>query len=452
MSKNSLLNHSLKIIIAVHHFPPTFKGGAEWRAHRTARWLQSQGHQVKVICVESIDDTATANLRWQDDTFDTIAVRRLFLNLAQAPDPVRWEYDNPWVEAHLAAYLAEEQPDIFHLISGYLMTAGAIKAAKALNIPITLTLTDFWFLCPRITLQRTSGQVCTENTSMDCVRCEVEKRRRFRLPAEKAPALMNVMWSGAQAFPTVSKRISQVDERQEVLRAALGQVDVAICPSQFLKERYDSQGFKAGQMRFLRQGLVHIPPSPLKKSASSRLRIGYIGQIAPHKGVQVLVEAFRKLENGSSQALLKLYGDVQQFPDFYQKLQALARNHQDIQFLGTFDNQQISEIYREIDVLVVPSIWYENSPNVILEAFAHQTPVFTSNLGGMAELVTDQRTGFLFAPNDSDDLAKQLKTVIQNPQLLVEMSKNITPPPALEVEMAELMQIYQSTLVTQRPA
>jgi glycosyltransferase involved in cell wall biosynthesis len=444
------LNQSLKILIAVHHFPPTFRGGAEWRAYRTAKWFQNQGHQVKVICVESINDSTTSSLRWQDETFEGIAVRRLFLNLAQASDLARWEYDNPWIEKHLTDYLAEEKPDIFHLISGYLMTAAAIKAAKASDTPVILTLTDFWFLCPRITLQRTSGQVCPENTSLDCVRCEVEKRRRFQLPAKIAPLIVNAIWSGAQALPSISKRVEQVDERRETLRAALSEVDIAVCPSEFLRDVYLSKGFKAQQMRFLRQGLVHPPGVPVKKPASSRLRIGYIGQIASHKGVHVLVEAFCKLESASSQAVLKIYGDEQQFPGYYEKLQALAGNQPDIQFLGAFDNLQITDIYRDIDVLVAPSLWYENSPNVILEAFAHQTPVIASNLGGMAELVTDQKTGFLFAAHNSDDLAQRLHLIIKKPWLLNEMSKNISPPPTLEVEMNQLLQIYQAALVKQR--
>jgi hypothetical protein len=121
--------YPLKIIIAVHHFPPTFKGGAEWRAHRTAKWLQNQGHTVKVMCVEAVADSTTTDLRWVDEEFDSLNVQRLFLNLSNAPDPAKWEYDNPWIETHLRGYLAEEKPDIFHLISGYLMTAAAIKAA-----------------------------------------------------------------------------------------------------------------------------------------------------------------------------------------------------------------------------------------------------------------------------------------------------------------------------------
>jgi glycosyltransferase involved in cell wall biosynthesis len=446
-------NHSPKITIAVHHFPPTFKGGAEWRAHRTARWLQGQGYTVKVICIEAVDDTTTADLRWVDEEFDSLAVRRLFSNLANAPDPVRWEYDNLWIEAHLSRYLAEEKADIFHLMSGYLMTAAAIRAAKSLDIPVVLTLTDFWFLCPRITLQRTSGQICEENTSLDCVRCEFEKRRRFRLPTQKMPILTDTLWHRAQALPVISERVARVDDRATALQAALGEVDVAICPSHFLKGVYISKGFKARRMQFLRQGLVHMPVLPLKRTSSAQLRVGYIGQIAHHKGVHVLIDAFLKLGYASRQVELKLYGDTTQFPDYYRGLQSKliqtaqgSKTNGQIQFLGTFENRQISQVYEEIDVLVVPSIWYENSPNVILEAFAHQTPVIASDLGGMAELVADKETGLLFAPNNADDLAQKLKVILDDPGMLVSLQENIVPPTTLDTEMSELSQIYQSIL------
>lgn len=447
-------NQPLKVIIAVHHFPPTFKGGAEWRAHRTARWLQSQGHTVKVICVEAVDDTSAADLRWVDEEFDSLAVRRLFLNLPNAPDAVRWEYDNPWIGAHLSQYLAEENPDIFHLMSGYLMTAATIKAAKSLGIPVALTLTDFWFICSRHTLQRTSGQLCVENTSLDCVRCWLEEKRRFRLPAQKMPAFTDTMWRKMQALPAVSERVAEVDDRVATLRAALSEVDVAICPSNFLKQIYVNKGFEARRMYFLRQGLAQMSSALPQKPPSTRLRIGYIGQIAPHKGVHVLVDAFLKLGRASSQAQLKLYGDMTRFPEYYRDLQSKAakswkdgQTNEQIRFLGTFEHHQLSQIYEGIDVLVVPSLWYENSPNVILEAFAHQTPVIASNLGGMAELVADMKTGILFAPNNPDDLAQKLKMVLDDPQTLTGLQKNIVAPTTLEAEMIELSKIYRSLLL-----
>jgi glycosyltransferase involved in cell wall biosynthesis len=248
----------------------------------------------------------------------------------------------------------------------------------------------------------------------------------------------------------ITGQVAGVNNRVAALQAALAEVDLAICPSNFLMQTYLDKGFHAKQMRFLRQGLVHIPQQPPQKSPAPQLRVGYIGQIAPHKGVHLLIDAFLKLGPMVQKMQLKLYGDTTQFPDFYHDLQQRVtqtdRAQEQIHFMGTFYNQQISQVYQEIDILVVPSVWYENSPNVILEAFAHQTPVITSNLGGMAELVVDQKTGLLFEPNNAGDLAQKLQQILDNPAILDKLQQNIDLPTTISAEMAELLQIYQTVL------
>ncbi|MDM8528605.1 glycosyltransferase family 4 protein [Anaerolineales bacterium HSG24] len=434
----------LNILIAVHHFPPTFKGGAEWRAHRTAKWMQQQGHTVRVICVDAVDDLDTEQLRYEDQIFDGIPVRRLYLNLQNAPEPATWEYENPWIGDHLNQYLKANKPDLVHLISGYLMTAAAIQQFKAHNLPMVATLTDFWFLCPRHTLQRTSGDLCPENSPLDCARCHFEQQRRFRLSAQKMPRLSNVLWQGGQYVPQVNTYTEHIKQRQKRLQAALSQIDIAISPSKFLRDTYLRKGYQAKQMLFMRQGLKHIPTTPPEKTASDTLRIGYIGGIAPHKGVQVLVEAFLKLQ--TDKAELKLYGDTSKFAEFTEGLKEKSADTPQLKFMGTFDNQQISEIHANLDVLVVPSVWYENSPNVILESFAHRTPVITSNLGGMAELVQDDYTGLLFEPNNGADLAQKLALILDTPSKLITWQQNLKPLKSLETEMNELAQIYNIVL------
>lgn len=432
------------MLILVHHFPPTFKGGAEWRAHRTAQWLQKRGHTVKLICVDAVNDTETESLRYVDDEFDGLSVRRLFLNLSNAPNQIQWEYDNPWIGEHLEQYMADFKPDLVHLISGYLMTASAIKTIKKYQIPLVATLTDFWFLCPRHTLQRTSGDVCPENSSVDCVRCQVEMQRRFRLPAQKFPTVTNFFWDKAKWVPDIASKVEQIDQRQVVLKDAFQMIDFAICPSNFLKGMYQQKGFAAKNMVFMRQGLKHLPEHPPQKKAANRLRVGYIGGIAQHKGVACLVDGFLKIKSPDIE--LKLYGDTAKFPAFYAKLLAKAEGDERIQFMGTFNNQQIGAIHAELDVLVVPSTWYENSPNVILEAFAYRTPIITANLGGMAELVDDQRTGLLFEPDDADDLAAKFQFLIDEPHNLKIWQQNIETPKDLETEMIGLAQAYETAM------
>ena len=102
-------------------------------------------------------------------------------------------------------------------------------------------------------------------------------------------------------------------------------------------------------------------------------------------------------------------------------------NNPSILFRGGYNRQQLPDILADIDVVVVPSIWYENAPLVIQEAFAADIPVITTNLGGMSETVTHDVNGLLFERNDSDDLARQLRRVIDEVDLLEKLTGGIPP-------------------------
>ena len=98
---------------------------------------------------------------------------------------------------------------------------------------------------------------------------------------------------------------------------------------------------------------------------------------------------------------------------------------------------------RELDVVVVPSINYENSPNVILQAFVYRTPVVVSNLGGMAELVEHEKNGLLFNPGDASDLALQLRRLKEDTDLLYRLREGIGTVKSMAEEMDELLEIYR---------
>lgn len=124
------------------------------------------------------------------------------------------------------------------------------------------------------------------------------------------------------------------------------------------------------------------------------------------------------------------------------QLRRLAHGEPRIEFAGVRSPREMTQVWREIDVLVVPSVWYENSPNVILEAFAHCPPVIASNLGGMAELVKHEKNGLLFTPGNAADLARQLSRVIAHPNLLNRLRAGIEPIKSVKEEMDELEAIY----------
>jgi glycosyltransferase involved in cell wall biosynthesis len=428
----------MKAVIALHHFPPRYTGGAEWRAYRTAAALQARDHGVHVVCVERIDTGPDDGLAWEDDVYDGIAVRRLSFNLAAGPDPFRWEYDNPWIGDHVRKFLSKHRPDVFHLIGGYLMSGRALQVAHQLGIPTVVTLTDFWFLCRRISMLRSNGQVSTwPINAATCARCLGEEKRRYRLPGRIAPSLMDAFWRLQKT------QIRNIEARMAFLRQTLNQVDAIISPSQFLRSIFIEAGVEPERIIFSRQGrdFPDLMPEMLKKTPSSGLRVGYIGQIARHKGVHVLFEAARRMPNVS--LTVRAYGDTTPFPEYTARLRRLIAGDERLELTGVYRRQEVSQVLRDLDVIVVPSLWYENSPNVVLEAFAHRTPVVASNLGGMAELVHDGENGLLFAPGDADHLARQLRRLLDDPRLLPTLRAGIGPVKSVAQEMNELEKIYR---------
>ena len=176
----------MRIALAVHHFPPNYSAGAELYAYQTARWLENNGNDLRIIAVESVNSGPNEELQTEDDVYRGLRVHRLSFDLSNPKDKFTWEYDNPWIYDHLVEYFGKMKPDVFHLISGYILGAGALKAALTHQIPVVVTLTDFWFFCPRINLVRPDGRLSDAFVfdAHNCTRCKFEEKRRYLLPAK----------------------------------------------------------------------------------------------------------------------------------------------------------------------------------------------------------------------------------------------------------------------------
>jgi glycosyltransferase involved in cell wall biosynthesis len=429
----------MKITFAVHHFPPRYTGGAELRTYRTAAALQERGHEVQVVCVEKIDHTPSQGpIEATTEIYQGVKVHRLAYNLDLASDAFRWSYNNPWIGAYLREQLQAWQPDIFHLVGGYLIGADALKAARELNIPRVISLTDFWWLCPRIQLLRSDGTLSTLPIDpARCARCLGEERRRYRIPGKIAPGLMQAFWNMRRGY------IQRIRERSNILKQELNQANKIICPSQFLLDVHKEEGVDPQVMVYARQGrdFPNLKPGMLEKTPSDHLRVGYFGQISQIKGVHVLFEAAQHLPDAD--LTITAYGDPTPFMTYTARLRRMAANDSRLEIAGLFPYSVISEVLQNLDVMVIPSLWYENSPNVILEAFAHQTPVIASDLGGMTELVQHGKNGLLFEPGDPVDLSRQIQRLIDEPELLKQLQAGIEPVKGTQKELDEVEQIYQ---------
>jgi glycosyltransferase involved in cell wall biosynthesis len=431
----------VKIVLAVHHFPPHRSAGGELQAYRTAIALQARGHQVCIVCVESIVDGTASGLTWRDDTYHGLAVRRLSFNMAAAPDPVRWEYDNLWIGEHLDEYLRQERPDLFHLYGGYLISGRALLVANQLGIATAVTLLDFWFLCRRFTLLRSDNTLSTLPLDpVRCARCLGESQRRYRLPGRLVPDLMHRFWQ------LRNDKVQAAQDRMTFLSQVLAQSDLIISQSRFVESVFVEAGMPQAQLVFCRQGqdLPAMHDKATAKKPSTTLRIGYLGQIAWHKGVHVLLEAVQKLPHADLR--VTLHGDPTLSAKYTAKLKAIAADDPRVVFAGPFVRTELDAVLGELDIVIVPSLWYENSPNTIFEAFAHRTPVIATNLGGMAELVQHGQNGLVFALEDAADLARQLHRILDEPDLLHTLSMGIQPVKSIEQEIDELEALFTQML------
>lgn len=431
----------MKILIAVHHFPPRYRGGGEWQAYHTAAGLQARGHQVRVVCIEEIRTGDGPALKWTDDIYEGIPVRRFSVHKSVTFGPFTWQYNNPVIGEHFRDLFAQDRPDIFHLISGYLISASPLLLAKELGIPTIVTLTDFWFLCPRFNMLRSDGKISTLPIHPEvCVRCMAEDRSLYHVPGKLFPNIMGEYWKRQ------IRRVDEMSVRSQFLKQALNDATAIISVSNFLKSMHIQAGIDPAKIIFSRQGCdqAEVALRDVEVKPHKPMIIGYTGQIAYLKGVHILVDAIRR--SPDLPVGVKIYGNSQVFPRYTKKLHRMAKGDDRIEFMGPYDRRDIPQLLREVDLLVVPSLWYENSPTVILEAFAHHIPVITSNIGGMAELVQHMNNGLLFELGDPDQLAVQIRSLFEDPELYSNLCKGIKPVKSIVQEMDQLEDIYRGVV------
>lgn len=438
----------MRILIAVHGYPPTHNGGAERRAARTASGILARSHEVRVLCVESVS-ASEISARWEDKEQDGVLVRRLALSSANRTDAFRESYDNHQTGRAFADLMEEWRPDVVHLFSGYLLSASVARKAIERGVPLVVSLTDYWWLCHRINLIDSAGARCDGPTTIGCARCYAETFRRYRWPARVWPWGVTRLWQAAGAIGGLGIRLGlpAQAQRADVLLQTLRSADALIAPSRYLADFYVRHGVDQHKVRVWRQG-VDLARRMERKPANV-LRFGYLGQMKYHKGVDLLLEAWSRLR-GEHPRHLRLYGSSVGEEAYGKRLRRMIDRLEDVTWSAPFQGAEVWRVLADLDVLVVPSRWAENSPNVILEAQAAGVPVVGSDFGGVAELVQHGRNGLLFRMDDAVDLANQLQRLLDEPGLMDRLRQGAIPLPTVDDEIGQLEELY--TELAQRSA
>jgi glycosyltransferase involved in cell wall biosynthesis len=413
---------------------------------------------LEVVCIESIAD-GSLTPACTTDIYEDLPVHRLYFDIRRAPNPFEWSFRNPELGHWFGSFLQRISPDVVHINSGYLLGGTVPEAAFECNIPTVLTLHDYWFMCPFITLLRMDGKICEEPVPPSrCAWCSLSQKRRYRLPDKGLRSRLGdafvklIQWETITKLISIAPHLELITERRRYLKQVLEEIDVVISPSRFLIQKVEEYGFNPGRIVYLPFGIqnTHLLPDQPSDSSEEKLRIGYLGQFAPHKGVHLLLAAFQELVKHPGSCELVLRGNISNASPYERRLLRIARNDPTTTFAGPYPNSEVGQVLDELDVIVVPSIWYENRPTVIVEAHATQTPVVAARLGGMAELIQHNENGLLFEVGSVESLKEQLQRLLDEPMLLSQLREGIQPVPSVEEETTTMVSLYESLLSVSR--
>jgi len=413
---------TMKILQVVHSFIPYTKAGTEVYAYSLSKEL-ARRHEVSVFFRIRNFKKREYSVEYNDfQGLKTFAVNQTF-NQCRS---FRETYDNKHIDKIFADLLDKVKPDIVHIHHLLFLSFGIIKEVKKRNIPVVFTLHDYWIFCHKGQLIRDDLTLCATPDFQNCKAClrsqlsiKGNSMRYYNFLRKRVPNIIlhtvKKSYLGLAGFDEGDfERMLQ--ERDAYAKEISGQVDVFVSPSQFLKEKFIAFGIPREKILYSPYGIDHDNFKRLEKAKSGVIKFAFIGILLPMKGVDMLIEAFRRIPNKNAELLI--FGKPYPYAGYEGYCALLKKNaaaDSRIKFRGEFDNAKIAEVFAQFDVLVVPSIWLENAPLVIQEALLAKTPVLASRIGGIPELIEDGKNGLLFNPSDVNDLRKKLQYLIDNP-------------------------------------
>ncbi|MEJ6588766.1 MAG: glycosyltransferase, partial [Crocinitomicaceae bacterium] len=354
--------HILKVI---HGYPPNYNAGSEVYSQSICNEI-SKKHKVSVFTREENSYESCYKIREQKESEN---LTLYFVNNPQGKDG----YRHKQMDDNFAELIEKIKPDVAHI--GHLnhLSTGLIDELKKLKIPIVYTLHDFWLMCPRGQfLTRSIGnannfQLCNQQ---DNKKCATDCYKVYFSGREKNENEEIESWS------------RWINNRMAETKGIIDKIDLFIAPSNYLRNRYIKDfSIPEDKILYLDYGFPTEYLTQTEKSKKkSKYTFGYIGTHIPAKGVNLLIEAFKQIDQPAS---LKIFGRPN--GQSTQTLKELARTSKnEIEFAGEYINHNLAnDVFSNVDCIVVPSIWGENSPLVIHEAQSCKVPVITADFGGM---------------------------------------------------------------------
>lgn len=419
-----------------------YNAGSELYTQYLAHGLAKKNIEVKVFSrIENPFQPDYAIKEEKDIVSANLNIPVILVNVARQKD----RYQSDGVDKCFKEVMLDFKPQIVHLNHLNHLSLGIIKVAKDFDARVIFTLHDFWLACPRGQFLQINyedphpWQLCDGQEDEKC-----------------ATRCYSRYFSGLEEYSNEDIQYWKhwVSNRQIKIKKIIDHVDLFISPSQSLlvimQQELDLDNQK---LVYLDYGFDLERLKGRNRIIENGVTFGYIGTHVMAKGIHQLIAAFSEL---IGDAKLKIWG--RERPDITSFLKELVEDIDSpiklsISWEQEYKNEDIvDEVFNHLDVLVVPSIWNENSPLVIHEALQCRVPVITANIGGMEEYVKDGVNGKLFLHRDYQSLKEKMQFFLDNPKQIEILGKrgyiqsedgNI---PSLEEHIASVLQLYKKLI------
>lgn len=354
-------------------------GGAETYFFNLIGLLKKKGHKVFVFAV-------CGKPKETKDTLVVGGAKGFFRHYFSS------KVFNFKVYFKLKKFIDHTKPDVIHIHNNYLAPFSVLLAARGHKV--IQTVHDYMILCPRGGMvKENSLEVCQGNIGAKCFK-------------NNCLSFHNLLIS---YFPFKFR-----------IAATKRVVDKFISPSKRLKKHLETFGF---------QNVQYLPYFLDVKSYQFNQRLKkvgnilYIGRLVKEKGISQLIKALPKITSKVNRASLTIVGDGPQRKHLISLAKRLGIANK-VDFVGRIPHEKVKEYYQKTNAVIIPSVWLDNSPNVVYEAFSAGRPVVASNRGGMSDFVKDGKTGFLFEPGNINELAEEIIMVLKDKNLFEKLSVN----------------------------
>ena len=385
-------NHTpARVLVMAHGHPAYTTGGAEIAAHTLYTQLRAQHEAWYLGCYRDPQNSKVGVVIDQPDN------EREYLYRPGAFDWFKFANQDPRFPDAFRTLLKTLKPTVVHLHHYLEFGVEAILQIRD-TLPdclIVLTLHEYLAICHHYGQMVTTKHytLCHEASGVRCNRC----------------------------FPELSAQDFFL--RKNYIEGFFELVDVFVAPSHFLAERYRVWGVPPTKLTVIENVTNQAPASedialPAERSTTDGpLRVGFFGQISVLKGINVLLEVAALFSERKDYSVsFAIHGDYAGQPPNFQKefLERLSAAGRNVRFCGPYDRQRVDLLMAQVDVVVVPSIWWENSPLVIQEALRNGRWILCSDIGGLKEKVTEGVNGAHFPVGDVISLSLILADMARN--------------------------------------